>query len=431
MASVGLNATMPADADARRTFAIDVHLSKAFLLAFFLIFFYVPTAQVAQSRVIGTSFLAVMLLLFAAPKLNRTAIVIVSISIAACAEILLSSVVNFGPRQALAHAIFTSLKPLYLALMFVFGYACIASSPLRVDGIELRRFFTAVASAFILSQLLIAILQAAGAAGFLHNLYSQEKARDFTTIMRATGTLGNPNSLAFFTLQCFLFVLLLGTAGWFWRGMMLLLGAALIALTGSRSVLIVLMLCVAIFVLFRRKSLSTWVTYTLIAVPLFIALALFVQAYAEYFRYLSQLQLLMTTDSPLTKVNSMAARLHHWEVSLALFNSHEGTIKYLFGLGDLSEYAVLDNDYLYVALRNGAFGLVLFYGVYAALAARYFERSIDDATRFFGLLTFFAAAIVSLAGEFFSNWHHMVYFIVLTGALTAARSPLDCFGRLR
>jgi O-antigen ligase len=247
--------------------------------------------------------------------------------------------------------------------------------------------------------------------------------------MRATGTFGNPNSLAFFTLQCFLFILLLGTGRWYWKGIVLLFGAALIALAGSRSVLIVLMMCLAIFVFFRRKSISAWIVYLSIALLVVVALALLVQAYAEYFRYLSQLQLLLTTDSPLTKVNSMAARLTHWDASLALFDDQSGVWKYLFGLGDRAEYSVLDNDYLYIALRHGAFGIMLFYGIYVLLATQYFEKSLDPAIRFFGLLMFFAAIVVSFAGEFFSDWHHMVFFIVLTGALTAARSPFDWIGQ--
>jgi O-antigen ligase len=428
LAELDLASADTSDVDER--VEIDAVLAKSLILGFVVLFFYLPNAQVGQARAIATAVLALAVLCLPT-RLDRTAIALVLISLAACAEILTSIVVNLGPRQSLAHGIVAAFKPFYFALMYLLGYVCVSNSRLRADGLQVRRLFTLVASFFICTQLAVGLVQAVGAANALDSIYYQEKTRDVTTILRVTGTIGNPNSLAFYTLQCFLFILLLGTANWLWKAVLLLFGASLIALTGSRSVLIVFILCLVVFVFFRRKSLSAWIAYFLMTFLFVSALILIVQMYAEYFRYLSQLQLLLTTDSPLSRVSSMAARMEHWDNSLALFNSHEGIAKYLVGLGARIEYSVLDNDYLYVTLRYGVFGLVLFYGFYAFLATRYIDRSMDGGARFFVLLVFFATIILGFVGEFFASWYHTAFFIMITGALSAVQSPVRWLQRER
>lgn len=409
---------------------IGALLAKGLIFGFVVLFFYLPNAHIGQARAVAT-FVFALAVLCLPVRIDRAALGLVLISLAACAATLTSIVINFGPRQTLAHGLVAAFKPLYFALMYLLGYVCVSNSQLKTDGSQVRRLFTLIASFFICTQLAVALMQAIGAAGALDSIYYQEKTRDVRTILRATGTIGNPNSLAFYTLQCFLFILLMGAANRLWKAVLLLFGATLIALTGSRSVLIVFMLCLGLFVFFRRKSLSAWVAYLVMTLSFMVALILIVQTYAEYFRYLSQLQLLLTTDSPLSKVSSMVARLEHWDNSLALFNSDESVSKYLVGLGDRIEYSVLDNDYLYVTLRNGLLGVISFYGVYALLATRYFDRSMDGGARFFGLLVFFAAIVLGFVLEIFSSWYHMAFFMVLTGALSAVRSPVDWLQRER
>jgi len=428
MTVAGVSAT--GDFGVGKGIGLDALFAKSLLISFVCLFFYFPNAQVVQARAAATFALGLGALCFPV-RIDRRAVALIVIGLAAGVEILASIVTNLSPRQLIGHGLASAFKPLYFVLMYLFGYVCVSNSPLRTNGWEVRRLFTLVASIFICTQLIIAVMQALGLAGVLDSIYYQEKTRDVSTILRATGTIGNPNSLAFYTLQCFFFVLLLGTANWLWKTLLLFFGACLIALTGSRSVLIVLILCLILFVFFRRKSLAAWIAYSCMTLLFVTAVAIIVQTYAEYFRYLSQLQLLFTTDSPLRRISSMAARMEHWHNSLELFRRQEGVAKYFLGLGDRVEYTVLDNDYLYVMLRHGVFGLVAFYGFFALLATRYFQDSMGGSPRFFGFLIFFAAVVLGCVGESFANWYHMVFFVVLTGVLSAVQSPIDWIRRER
>jgi hypothetical protein len=404
---------------------LDVGLAKLFVFALVCALFFTPNAQIAQSRVLVSATLAGFLLCLVPRRLSRTTLMFLFVSIAASAQILTSVMVNLGPYQDLAHAVLMSCRPIYFALLYLAGYMCISKSALTTDSVEVRRLLTFAASFFIVAQLLVASMQAFGIAGVFDAIYAQDKTRDATSLMRATGTIGNPNALAFYALQCFLLVLLLGEFGRLWKGFVLTCGALLIALTGSRSVLLVFLLCLALFVFLQRRSLGGWIAYGVIAVMAFAATYLVVSMYAEYFRYLAQLQILLdSTDAPLRKISSMAARFRHWDASLALFNDYPGVKKYFFGLGDRFEYSVLDNDYLYVSLRHGLTGIVLFFGMYLVIASGYLSRSIESSTRFFGLLVLFATGILSFAADLFSGWQTMAFFIFASGCLSASQPSL-------
>lgn len=402
--------------------------AKVFMWGFALCLFYMPNAHIPQLRAVAIGLLAALMVVLVSARVQRSLFVILLIGFAASISMLFSVMVNTGSEQVFGAALMAIFKPVFFSLVLVFGYLCTYTS--RLSSSQVREVLTSIVVVFVVSQLAIALLQGLGLAGALGGVYAQEKTRGFETIMRATGTMGNPNSLAFFALQSFLLVLLVGTLRGMWRAVVLAMAAGLVLLSGSRSVAIVLVLCLLVFLFFRKKTVAAWMVYGAM-IPIVVGAGwLFIDAYAEHFRYLSQIGALLS-DDPIGEIRSLSTRFSHWAQSVTLFVNHPGAAKYWFGLGVRPEFRVMDNDYLYVLLRHGLIGVLFFYGFYLALWMSYGRAMLDSASRFFGRSVFLSSVVLAMMFEIFADWYHMTFFIFLTGTLlgVAGKSPVNALVR--
>lgn len=253
--------------------------------------------------------------------------------------------------QLRATAPLDMVRPAVLLIFFVYGYYIARYAGER----EVNNGLIAASYLILAGQVLIGALQLVGVS-FFDVIYSEHKTRMFGGLVRITGSLSNPNAFGWVVAQASMVIVLLSTRPR--RYSVLFVAALLILVSGSRSTLVAYPLMIAVAFVLKTtggiKAIAAPIGYSL---GIGVALAAAVAAFGEYFPYHSQLRSVIETGS-LMSVHSLAARVQHWERAYAAFQA-AGDMAWLIGLGSRESTRVLDNDFLYVFFRLGAFGFVI------------------------------------------------------------------------
>lgn len=386
---------------------------------FILILYFAPNAQSEQIRAAAVTLWAVLYLTILSDRLPRHLIIVILLCTGSSGVMLGSVVANLQLESDFGHALLSSAKPLYFGVIYCFGYVLIRESTLTQPAI--RDFLAHFAAVFLIAQTILALLQALGYAESLDILYRQEKVRSRENLLRVTGSMGNPNGLALTVLHCSIIWLFWGPRAWLVRGAFLISGCSLVALTGSRSVAVLLVAVLIVVWLTGRRSVAERVGQAILAIAATGVVLYLVWPYIERFRYLLQLALLFGAD-PIREVGSLATRVEHWASALSLFASEERSYKFLLGLGAIEHFRVLDNDYLYVFLRYGVLGVLWFYGFFVFVAQHCFHQNRDTRTRNVLALMLASLVLLGFVSETFSGWYQPALVLFTMGVLSAKRT---------
>lgn len=319
-----------------------------------LLYVYMPRPPVPGAHLLvypalaGSLFVLGALLAVRRPTADHRLLVVTAFCLLLSVVAGLSGLVNATHIRTTAPL--DLVRPAVLLIFFAFGYYVVCY---RGEG-EARSGLLIAAFLIFAGQAAIGSLQLLGVS--FDFIYTEEKFRPIGSLLRITGSLGNPNWFAWIVSQASIMILMLTSRPI--RYLVVALGALLILLSGSRTLLILFPAMVAVGLVLstpRRLKIShpALVYGLVIGVTFFLAIFWF----GDHFPYLSQLARVVRSGS-LASVSSVAGRLGTWQQTYAVFEA-EGASAWLVGLGSRESTRVLDNDFLYVLFRFGALGFAI------------------------------------------------------------------------
>lgn len=396
---------------------IDRHaLGIATLAAAFpLLYVYMPRPPLPGAHLLvypalaGTLFVLSSVLVGATRMVDRRILFVLLL--------LLSTAIAAGVSSLLNAVHLRSTAPLEILRPAVFGIVVIYGFYVgRLgDHDTVRKGLLWAAYLILAGQLLIAVSQILGLP-IVDFLYSEDKSRPFGSLLRVTGSLGNPNSFGWIVAQASIMILLL--SGSWTRFLWLVLGALLVVVSGSRTVLILFPLMLAFASIFGRGGLDvSWksLALSLVVAAGFLGVILWL---GSYFPYLAQLGNVLTSGS-LRSVNAFDARLGIWGRAFDAFSAG-GDVVWFFGLGSREVTRVLDNDMLYVFFRLGAFGLLAHLAV-LGYAAAVLLRGRAHPVAMVGFQYLLFALLIGVLSDALGGWFVpllLFYFVGLTIGLS-------------
>lgn len=241
-------------------------------------------------------------------------------------------------------------------------------------------------------------------------IYSSEKARPLGSLVRVTGSMGNPNSFGWVVAQAAVITVLLAERPVRW----LMLGLFLIFSSGSRTLLLLFPFMIALAGIWRRGGRKQ--DFLLGGAAAFggaAGMVILALAASDLLPYLGQLRALVLSGS-LESVSSVAKRLLTWTTGYREFTTG-GPVVWLFGLGSRQETRVLDNDYLYVLFRLGAIGFAVHLSI-MIYAAYHLSRRVDAVSRI-GLQYLLFGLVLGIVAETLGGWNHPLLLYFLLGAV--------------
>lgn len=374
-----------------------------------LLFVFMPRPPVAGSHLLAYPILGAILFLLLLHLLPRRGSIdlrlagILLLLLLLNATVALSFLVNAGQLRARGPVELFRVALFAIFLLYGFLIADFAGSE------RVRRGLRVAAYTILLGQLVISVSQIAG-GGFFDLIYSEEKSRPLGSLVRATGSLGNPNTLAWLAAQAGIIVLLLEPSRLRFIGP--IAGGLLVVASGSRSLLLLFpaMAMCAVFLAGGAQP-RKWRTLVLLGGGITAAFFAVVYLGARFLPYLRQLRLLFASGS-LVAVNSMRARVVAWESAYREFVAG-GWQSWMVGLGGPESTTVIDNDFLYVFFKFGAVGLLVHLLLVGCLAILLYRRR-RNVVAVIGLEYLLFALVWGFAADTLGGWTVplLLYFLV-------------------
>ena len=211
------------------------------LYLFLILYFYFPT-------VLGVGGMKIIILLvycffvvfgvFINSCIDRKIYVLLFFSMLAAVSIVISTVAGSLYWNDYNIHVASLLRVIYFLFLFLFFYITISSSGER--GL-LTLVYVLVGCLGI--QVVIVLAQAFGFSDYVGLFYTQDKMKDLSSYMRATGTFGNPNILAIVSITSAALIFFIDKS--FLRYIGMLLSAIIILFAGSRTGLVAYIILVA------------------------------------------------------------------------------------------------------------------------------------------------------------------------------------------
>jgi hypothetical protein len=329
------------------------------LYLFLILYFYFPT-------VLGGGEMKIIVLLvycffvvfgvFINSYIDRKIYVLLFFSMLAALSIVISTVAGSLYWNDYNIHVASLLRVFYFLFLFLLFHITISSSGER--GL-LTLVYVLVGCLGI--QVVIVLAQAFGFSDYVGMFYTQDKMKDLSSYMRATGTFGNPNILAIVSIISAALIFFIDKSSLRYIGM--LLSAIIILFAGSRTGLVAYIILVAGVSMYLIINLR-WYAKALYAFGVTFVLA-FISVNVIFFQnnmpYLWSLIKLIDDPVRVLEINSFSVRLSNWQDKMDLFGLVDSIWVWFFGVGMHKSYYVLDNDYLYLFLRTGIVGFVTFY----------------------------------------------------------------------
>jgi hypothetical protein len=309
-------------------------------------------------------------------------------------------------------ALFEVFKPIYFSFILLSGYFV----GLYLNYNKICKGLLTLAYIVILFQCILAIDQLWNLQ-ILSNLYYSDKTKSLGSLIRITGTIGNPNTFAWIVTQMSILIFLLETKKGL-RLFFLTIGFVLVLLSGSRSAFLLFP-----FMIFTSKLLSNrnTVKFYLIKLPLYTALlvGILMISYQLLIKYGSELKYLyqivsVIEDKSFTSINSFDARTQIWNHAWQNFTSENNMlITWLFGLGPGS-LSSLDNDYLFAAFNNGLIFFIINIFIYMYILIR-FMKVKNLKIKALGVQYIIFSFIIGFQAETLSGWNYPILIFFYFG----------------
>lgn len=299
-------------------------------------------------------------------------------------------------------------RPLLLVIFLLYGYYIGHLG----NQSSLEKGLLRAAYIIILGQFILAIFQALG-LNYFNILYSAEKSREFGLIFRVTGSLGNPNNMAWVVSNSAMIVSFLGYKNQKLYWLILMIASILVVMSSSRTMILLFPIMIISSIFLSSSKTNYTNLRLLIIIGLFISTSIFLIFVlgSQYFPYLSQLKLVLESGN-LMSINSFSLRVIHWENVYQEFSS-SGLLREFFGLGSREIVKAVDNDFLYVLYRVGWVGLFihLFISLYSFLI---FQKSKFKNIAAIGRHYLLFALVFGLVAETLASWYQplLLFFIL-------------------
>ena len=275
---------------------------------------------------------------------------LIILGIVFCSSIFLSLLVNIICSETNISMIRYGFVPIYWLFGLIAGIIDYKIFGRGRDG----AFFYRIAIVFICVQLPLVILQMVGLDQLLSIFWSTEKVKDWSSLTRVVGTLGNPNALGIFSVASIIIFIQNLQRKTIWPKLFIVISIFIIALTGSRTSLILLLLVplfqIAKVQLFSKKTLYIILGFILFSLAGYFLLILF----KEKLPYLSQILNIVSGK----EISSIENRFNLWEEAWSIYDSNS-IFQFLFGLGP-GYFSVADNAYLYILINYGIVSISIF-----------------------------------------------------------------------
>ena len=390
------------------------------LYMFLILYFYFPT-------VLGVGGMKIIILLvycffvvfgvFINSCIDRKIYVLLFFSMLAAVSIVISTVAGSLYWNDYNIHVASLLRVIYFLFLFLFFYITISSSGER--GL-LTLVYVLVGCLGI--QVVIVLAQAFGFSDYVGLFYTQDKMKDLSSYMRATGTFGNPNILAIVSITSAALIFFIDKS--FLRYIGMLLSAIIILFAGSRTGLVAYIILVAGVSMYLIIKLR-WYAKALYAFGVIFLLA-FISVNVFFFQnnmpYLWTLIKLIDDPVRVLEINSFSVRLSNWQYKMDLFGSVDSIWAWFFGVGMHKSYYVLDNDYLYLFLRTGIVGFVTFYAfIFAPLFAFGMSGQLKKNFKYLFFLLLVIGFFWSFMFEYFNDFIMPVLFYLAISLVSYSR----------
>lgn len=390
-----------------------------------LLLVYLPRPPISGSHIIIYPLIGSIILVFTLflaqihRSINSKIIILIFLYLLYSACFLFSFLLNSDYLRSTAGLELT--RPILLITILLFGYYL----GLRGGERRIEKGLLTASYLILMGQLVISLLQLNGYQSFLGLIYSTEKTRELGSLLRVTGSLGNPNVFAWVISQASMSILILSSSKtkFFW----LCIGLILVVISGSRALLITFPLILLVSLILRYRSnprakqilnkqrfkinkaiLLFFFGFTLVVGA---ALILLVTHFSSIFPYLSELGLIF--EGKLTSIRTVSLRLVMWSELFQMFNS-QNYFTWFLGLGARDALRVVDNDYLYVFFRVGVIGLLAHFGIIFYILKVFssdLQRKISD----LGMQYLLGSLFLGLVYETISGWFFPTFLFLYLG----------------
>lgn len=247
-------------------------------------------------------------------------------------------------------------------------------------------------------------------------IYIDNKSFPLGRLVRLTGTMNNPNTLAWYICQLTLFIILFEEKK-IKVLVTILFGLGFTLLTGSRTMLVISpliwLIALSLKNIFVYKNIKRAIFYLLIIPVLLILTFYFLNVFKSVFPYASQL--LKVLNGGLKSVNSFNQRAIKWSEQINIIRS--SWINILFGIRT-SNYISMDNDIIYGISRSGIFGLLLQYMFYFIIFCKsirnLFQRKGLIKYSLFIMLSISFSVLIGLQSDTLTGYQYPVLIIMFT-----------------
>ncbi len=321
----------------------------------------------------------------------------------------LSTSISMALNISQVRSVLEVIRPIFLMFVFLCGFMVG-----RFSSLDIRRALVLCSGTLIVVEIAVCISQYFGLS-FFEAIYSTEKARLIIgPNTRITGTFANPNTFAWYTTQLFLLLVAFSSNSKKW--LFLVPVGTLLLLSGSRSNLLIFPVCLGIYIILRQKGasvLSKVVRSCLAALLLIATLALAIVFAPSKLNYLYELFSVFDSGT-LSSVHTVALRFLLWETRWEIFSNASESWKWFVGLGPIEAFRVLDNDFLYILLKQGLFGLAIHLIFYFVILWSLFRRYVPGLS-YFVIQHVLGALLLGLQADTLGGWFFPILPIYFFG----------------
>ncbi len=236
---------------------------------------------------------------------------------------------------------------------------------------------------------------------------------------RGIGTFSNPNRLGFFTIVIYFGLLCLRHNTFFAKILITLAAFGLLMVSSSRTSLLCWGVLLLLYIVLNEKSLlKSFVKIAMMIAGAAILIA-FMKPYLEIrFKYLYDFLNHFHTPLHFLGISSVRGRVDNWQGAYTFFTSGLEMRWFIgHGPGKGSYFKILDNDYLYVIVKYGLLGALVFYGFWRSVALNIIRSKNHNSMKTFLMFYLLALGFFGLTSESFSSWILTIPFFIFYGVL--------------
>jgi hypothetical protein len=291
------------------------------------------------------------------------------------------------------------LKYIFIATIILFGYLIIYLNTLPIVMKKIVIFF----KYFIIIEIIVCIDQL-----FLFNsfsfLYEYERSRSIESVLRAVGTLSNPNFFGLIMSQVIIIISLFDPSKikFFW----IIIAFILLLISSSKSIILtsIFLFTFSYWMINGSRIFSkNTLLVVLYVILFFIFLKVFLNQFGSIFKNMSVI--LNIIDNGFSSLHTVSARYEIWDTATSYYLANLNSLELIFGYGGINEFSVLDNSYIMIFYRYGIIGLILYILLYYHVF-KLFIKQKNIKIKIFSLQMIIMFLILAIQSDLLLHWFY-------------------------